>query len=69
MDEDKLLSTNQIAKRLNVHRTTVNRWIRYGKLKAETEPTYFVRESVLKAFLEEQEKQNEDTKKSQPVTS
>lgn len=53
-EDDKLLSTSDIAKQLDVHRSTVHLWIKNGLLKTEKhgkERSYHaVRQSELKRF-------------------
>lgn len=50
--DKKLLSTGEVAKRLNVHRGTVWHWIQIGMLRAErvTERYSGVRPEALAAF-------------------
>lgn len=56
MAEDKaMLKPTDVARRLNVNRATVTRWIRQGKLKATRlgEKLYRISEEDLEAFLNE----------------
>ena len=49
---DNLLTTDQVAKRLNVHSNTIFRWIKSGKLPAaKVGNTYRIKESALLAFI------------------
>lgn len=52
ISEGPLMSTSDVAKRLNVHRSTVWLWIRRGMLKSEKRGTFHgVRKSALDRFL------------------
>jgi excisionase family DNA binding protein len=50
-----MLKPSDVAKRLNVNRTTVTRWIQQERLKATRlgEKLYRIAEEDLEAFLEE----------------
>lgn len=62
-DDDKLLTTNEVADILRVHITTVRRMLRNGVLKyIEIAPReYRVRRSELDGFLREREKKGGDS--------
>ena len=51
-EDDKLLSTSEVAKRCKVHRSTVHLWIKHGLLKTEKHGNFHaIRPSALKRFL------------------
>jgi len=53
---DKFLTTDQVAKRLNLHQNTVIRYIRSGKLPAvKVGKSYRIKESVVEALVGEAE--------------
>jgi chromosome partitioning protein len=53
---DKFLTTDQVAKRLNLHQNTIIRYIRSGKLPAvKVGKSYRIKESVVEALVGEAE--------------
>src|SRR5215210_5929214 len=53
---DKLLTTDQVARRLNLHQNTVIRYIRSGRLQAvKVGKSYRIKESVVDAMVGEAE--------------
>jgi excisionase family DNA binding protein len=62
-DDDKLLTTNEVADILRVHITTVRRMLRNGVLKyIEIAPReYRVRRTELDSFLRERERKGSDS--------
>ena len=54
MTDEILLTPEEVAKRLKVHRGTVMRWLQQGKLKGvKAGKQWRVREEDLRAFLEQ----------------
>ena len=56
MTDEKWLTVNQIAERLQVHQETVRRWLREGRLAGRNfggKSGYRVRERDFEAFLAE----------------
>ena len=54
MSDERWLTVNQIAERLQVHQETVRRWLRDGRLQGRNfggKSGYRVREKDLEAFL------------------
>ena len=54
MQQDRWLTVNQIAQRLQVHPETVRRWLRDGRLQGRNlggKSGYRVREADLEVFL------------------
>ncbi len=54
MQQERWLTVNQIAERLQVHPETVRRWLRDGRLRGRNfggKSGYRVREADLEAFL------------------
>ena len=59
MSDDKLLTVEQVADRLQVHSETVRRWLRSGELEGMDlghRVGYRIRESDLERFIEERAK-------------
>lgn len=61
--KQEMLSTAEVASRLNVHETTVQRWVRLGyfpgarkKGPARNSP-YVIPNAAVEAFVEQQERQ------------
>jgi excisionase family DNA binding protein len=62
-EEEKMLTTRDIARRLGVNEDTARRWLRAGKLRGISlgagKAGYRVRESDLEAFLKARERGGE----------
>src|SRR4051812_6553903 len=60
---DNLLTTEQVAKRLNLHQNTVIRYIRSGRLPAvKVGKSYRIKQSVVDTLVGESEQADDQTK-------
>lgn len=58
MSDDELLTTEEIAAELKIHRSTVQRWLREGRMDyiELSQGEYRVRRSALNSFLAQRER-------------